>query len=75
MCALFALAHLTHGAQMILFILESGQASNKILTGEFIDGTEVQRFKRRCHNHDLFLEAFESKQIGEDLSMSSIEMV
>nr|GEW53159.1 retrovirus-related Pol polyprotein from transposon TNT 1-94 [Tanacetum cinerariifolium] len=32
-------------------------------------------FKRRCHNHDLFLEAFDNKQIGEDFIMSSTEIV
>ncbi|GJY10831.1 hypothetical protein Tco_0379016 [Tanacetum coccineum] len=32
-------------------------------------------FKRRCHNHDLFLEALDNKQIEEDFIMSSIEIV
>ncbi|GKB12717.1 hypothetical protein Tco_0846640 [Tanacetum coccineum] len=32
-------------------------------------------FKGQCHNHDLFLEALDNTQIGEDFIMSSTEIV
>ncbi|GKC13425.1 hypothetical protein Tco_1010207 [Tanacetum coccineum] len=34
-----------------------------------------QCINRRCHNHDLFLEAFDNKHIREDLSISSTDIM
>ncbi|GJS79593.1 hypothetical protein Tco_0729474 [Tanacetum coccineum] len=59
-----------------LFKLILGKPPEQGLFLQIIDAyPKFKWFKRRCHNHDLFLEALDSKQIGEDFIMSSTEIV
>ncbi|GJS09055.1 hypothetical protein Tco_0365851 [Tanacetum coccineum] len=71
----FALSQLIRGAEMTFSNFNLGKPRTKSFLARSLMVSKFKWFKRRCHNDDLFLEALDNKQIGEDFNMSSIEIV
>ncbi|GJW77591.1 hypothetical protein Tco_0139273 [Tanacetum coccineum] len=56
-------------------ILASGRPLTRSFRARSFIVPKFKWFNRRCHNHDLDLEALDSKHIGEDFIISSIDIV